>query len=181
MKPRLKCPTCNEFTVKVRRDVARSVIAARQKIDALRRKARSLERSLKNTSEDWVEYHSRRLRGMVDINHYPMVPPGTILPTRNGEGLPYCSGIYFLWSGETVEYVGKSTNISRRLRLPRHSYLREDDLISFIPFKQDVLDWAECYYIGLLRPPRNFNLERRRHREKSHAVALATMKGGLSN
>jgi excinuclease UvrABC nuclease subunit len=35
-------------------------------------------------------------------------------PNKEGEGLPETSGVYFLWSNSTVEYVGKSVRLKPR-------------------------------------------------------------------
>ena len=42
----------------------------------------------------------------------PLVP--RFRPNKEGEGLPETSGVYFLWSNSTVEYVGKSVRLKPR-------------------------------------------------------------------
>lgn len=86
---------------------------------------------------------------------YPDVPKPSIRPTLFGDGLPSTSGIYFLWEHGIVKYVGQSTRLSDRVRLNSHRRLSETDLISYIEIPKDELVWAECYYIGILRPTRN--------------------------
>jgi len=86
---------------------------------------------------------------------YPNVPEPSIKPTLFGDGLPSTCGIYFLWDHGIVKYVGQSTTLSGRVRLSSHHRLKETDLISYVEIPKDELVWAECYYIGILRPTRN--------------------------
>jgi hypothetical protein len=87
---------------------------------------------------------------------YPDIPAPTIAPTRQAYGLPDSPGIYFLWKGDAIEYVGKSICLSRRLILGNHHVLNADHLISFLFMDSKELNWAECFYIGLVRPKLNF-------------------------
>ncbi len=87
---------------------------------------------------------------------YPDAPPPTVTPTKEGIGIPEAPGIYFLWDGGIVEYVGQSTRLNRRLRLGSHHVLREDHLISFLFFDAIDLTWAENFYIGALRARLNY-------------------------
>lgn len=102
--------------------------------------------------EEWERWKKRFVPG-----EYPDPPPGIIRPTPNGTGIPKTSGIYFVWETGTIVYVGQSINMSNRVRLGQHESIRETDLLSFVPIGDCDLLWAECYYIGMLRPKRNRN------------------------
>ncbi len=84
-------------------------------------------------------------------NRYPPVPSLMLTPD-----LPKASGIYFLWLGNGIDYVGQARRLRDRLRLGAHHVLTAAHRVSFLTFPRKELNWAECYYIGLTRPPKNF-------------------------
>jgi hypothetical protein len=86
---------------------------------------------------------------------YPPIPPPYLEPTKNGGNLPNEPGIYFVWSDSRIEYVGQAKVLSRRVTL-QHDNIREADVISYLRFPVESLDFAECYYIGIAWPRRNF-------------------------
>lgn len=91
------------------------------------------------------------------MSHYYPVPEPTLTVTKNDVlPLPEVSGIYFVWDGP-VEYVGQSINIKNRVGL-NHQNIREGDMVSWVEVPEHELDFAEAYYIGTLRPKRNFGL-----------------------
>lgn len=96
---------------------------------------------------------------------YPAVPFTLIHPHMEGVGLPEASGIYFLWTKGSVDYVGQSVNLNRRVRLGNHHVLRDSHLISFVRIDKRELTWAECYYIGVLQPGLNFGRHASHHHE----------------
>jgi hypothetical protein len=85
---------------------------------------------------------------------YPPPPPPCVKFTKTGEGLPMESGIYFGWNGSCV-YVGQSIKLKQRASAG-HGSLRDGDLLSWLLFPQSELNFAESFYIGALRPVRNF-------------------------
>lgn len=91
-----------------------------------------------------------------DANGYPAIPKPTVAPSATGGNLPYTSGIYFLWNGDSVEYVGQTKYLCDRLKLGRHHILQEEHSISFVVINRKELTWAECYYIGICKPRLNF-------------------------
>jgi len=91
-----------------------------------------------------------------DINEYPAIPEPCFLPSKDGENLPYASGIYFLWRDEKIEYVGQAKYLCNRLRLGNHHILDSDHKISFVLVNKKYLTWTECYYIGICKPHLNF-------------------------
>jgi hypothetical protein len=93
-----------------------------------------------------------------DYHGYPCVPKATTPAAKCNDDFPASPGIYFFWNGEVVEYVGQSINLSNRLKLGHHHVLRTDHVVSFVSVNRPELTWAECYYIGLLRPQLNFGV-----------------------
>lgn len=86
---------------------------------------------------------------------YPDAPPPTVEASKYGDGLPQEPGIYFVWRDDICEYVGQSVQIVNRARLG-HEKIRPGDRISWLPFDRSELNFAEAYYIGIMRPRRNF-------------------------
>jgi hypothetical protein len=87
-----------------------------------------------------------------------IAPPPSIIPTGTGQGLPDRPGVYFVWQGASVAYIGKSRRLKLRVTLS-HSSIRSGDLISFLEFDEIMIDFKELMYIGLYVPPRNFNMK----------------------
>jgi hypothetical protein len=88
---------------------------------------------------------------------YNEVPGPSVQASRFGEGVPSCSGIYFVWDDGRVVYVGKSSRLVGRCTLTHHA-INEGDWLSWIEFPITMLNFAECFYIGALKPIRNFGL-----------------------
>jgi len=89
-------------------------------------------------------------------NGYRKIPTPTIVPTFEGIGLPDRPGIYFVFNGGILMYVGQSNCIQRRARLG-HGKIFETDLLSYLECPIDALNFVECFYIGIGQPWRNFN------------------------
>jgi hypothetical protein len=77
--------------------------------------------------------------------------------------LPESPGIYFLWAGTIVEYIGRSITINKRLSLGSHHVLTEDHQISFVLIERKYLSFAEHWYIGLVRPKLNDGMHATHH------------------
>ncbi len=92
-----------------------------------------------------------------DFLGYPEVPPAAVDAHADGLGLPAESGIYFLWDGDTVVYVGRTSRLAGRVRLGWHHILKPSYRVSWVTVHPDDIMYAECFYIGLLRPRRNFD------------------------
>lgn len=76
---------------------------------------------------------------------------------ENGEAIPNKSGIYFIWEGPLVAYIGQTNNLARRLL--KHPHLQPSDRISFLCIDSSELFYHEAFYIGICRPLRNFGLK----------------------
>lgn len=63
------------------------------------------------------------------------------------------SGIYFLFLGEDLMYVGKSNNIAGRIF--NNGYHFEWDRFAYKACSLEDLDYEEALYIGLYRPRHN--------------------------
>lgn len=140
-----------------RKALADSLRATRARV-TLKRKA--LEDGLSAASETlWQEYW-KRTKPIIDEaackRIYPDAPPPMLSPNKDGLGLPVSPGIYFLWEGDVVRYVGQSIRLGHRVRLGSHHVLKQHYRISYVLVEPRELTWAECYYIGVLRPEENF-------------------------
>lgn len=95
---------------------------------------------------------------MTSITLYPPVPTEKYPITKHGESLPGSPGVYFIWgcSSQKVEYVGKSRKLSDRVNT-KHFAAEAKDTVSWLSFPVADLVFAEAYYIGVLKPPRNFS------------------------
>lgn len=141
----------------MRRDLAAERKATRKahadELRDARRKLRDMQAAILTAERDVA-----RARASVAYagRPYPEPPPAVLRPHRDGEGLPSEPGVYFLWFGNTVEYVGKSIRLAGRLKLGSHHVLKPDHMISYVLLEERLLTWAECYYIGTLQPMANF-------------------------
>lgn len=108
-----------------------------------------------NALEQHMKDEWNRWKKRFAPSEYPDPPPGMIRPTTKAIGIPKTSGIYFAWENGSIAYVGQSLNLHGRVRLG-HGAISGTDLLSFVPIDKDDLSWAESYYIGILRPKRNF-------------------------
>ena len=56
-----------------------------------------------------------------------------------------------------MAYVGQARNLRNRYFARRHHAIMDGDTVSWLLFPEAELNWAEAFYIGVLRPARNFN------------------------
>ncbi len=102
---------------------------------------------------DWKRRH---LGEHCEYFQYTSVPAPRIKANNRGEGLPSAPGIYFVWEGLRCVYVGRSANLSLRCVLGKHPALKPGDVLSWIEEPVVRVKVAEAFYIGTLRPERNF-------------------------
>ena len=137
--------------------------------DAKKRTRKELSAELKNGKKKLREINKRieelsmqytAIQKCSNINNqgYPDVPPPMVEINTEGEGLPSTSGIYFIWDNGIIVYVGQSIKLSQRLRLYGHHAIKSGEWISYVEIEKYDLHFAESYYIGTVRPIRNFGL-----------------------
>ena len=86
---------------------------------------------------------------------YPDIPTVDKISLSDRGLIPSASGIYFVWLDDVCEYVGQSKNLRNRV-CPTHPKISSFDKFTFLPFAESDLNFAESYYIGIMRPRRNF-------------------------
>lgn len=104
--------------------------------------------------EQPVKRHIEPVAAAVDWCVYP-APPKPMLPVNESCNMPETFGIYFVWRDERIVYVGQSRRLVRRCNSKYHSRIREDEWISWLTLPAHELYFAECFYVGALRPERN--------------------------
>lgn len=97
---------------------------------------------------------------------YQSIPKPMLEVDRNITGIPNTSGIYFVWSGKVIVYVGQSINLKNRLNPSSHEHINYGDYISYLEIDRSDLQFAEAFFIGLLRPVRNFGQKAHHRRYK---------------
>lgn len=114
-----------------------------------------------------------------DAAEYEPVPSQRVPVAMDGV-LPPRSGVYFIWElGERIVYVGQSINLNNRVRLS-HQNIEVGDWVSFVEVPTNELLFAEAYYIGTLRPRRNFGEFQRRLQLPPDAIIVAGEQDELS-
>ncbi len=92
---------------------------------------------------------------LAKTHSYAAVPAATLQASRSGLGLPQKSGVYFVWASGIVVYVGQSRNLRNRARVG-HECITEGDSLSWLEIEPGELNFSEAFYIGALRPARNY-------------------------
>lgn len=83
-------------------------------------------------------------------------------PTRRQTTLP-SSGVYMLFLGDALIYVGRSTELPRRITTHRRSG-RAFDAVEAIPCSYEIAKWLEAELIRTLLPTENIKRFERRAR-----------------
>lgn len=147
-----------EKRVKARAQLAAELKDARRRLRKLRNTITDTEQGLDRMVSERIQsakaFYAKNLA--VCDEGYPAIPPASIYPDKEGTGLPLTPGIYFIWEGDAVVYVGQSIRLGQRLRLGGHNILKPSHQISYLEIEPYFLTFAECYYIGVLRPFENF-------------------------
>jgi hypothetical protein len=119
-----------------------------------RRRLRDLLNELSRNSS-----YLETINQIVIQNNFSPVPAPQLCATQTKNGksmIPEAAGIYFLWEGQAIAYVGQSKNLAFRVILGMHHRLKEEDRISYIsPIETTELKYHEAFYIGVCRPWRN--------------------------
>jgi len=164
--------------VQARKDLAEELRQARKLLKHLQdkvdraeaehvRERNRLTREFRNGLAE--QYRAQRRTIRMTGETFPAIPAPSTTPSRHPASLPAASGVYFLWNGTAVEYVGKARRLCERVRLGSHHVLRGDHQISYLLFDYADVDWAECYYIGVARPPLNFKMNETRASGDKHS------------
>ncbi len=130
----------------VRKGVAAELFRLRRNLNLLNEK----------TKEESIKISAWQKCSIEKNSEYPKPSLTFHKPTLEGIDLPETSGVYFIWDGSVVVYIGRTINFRQRLKLGSHHILEKKHLISFLEFEKSELTWMECYYIGILRPFLNF-------------------------
>jgi hypothetical protein len=77
---------------------------------------------------------------------------------------PVASGVYFLFDGGQLQYVGRAVNVYSRTAQHKKVNSIPFDIWRYIPFLEDDLDAAEAAYIRLYKPPFNLGYDRTKQR-----------------
>lgn len=116
----------------------------------------SLYSDLKMFKDIELRRKKAELQKLARINSEIFDMPTSFLPRCTAEVASKSNigpGIYFCWIDGVCVYVGKSVNISTRLR--NHSTVNLNEDVGWISFDKDQIHLAELFYIWLLRPLRN--------------------------
>lgn len=131
--------------VQIARDVKNAVVRTARR---LRNKYRSLE-SFANSF-----FKSGKTYPPVPVESTPIHQLYSSAGIKS-EILPYASGVYFVWIENEVVYVGQSICLRNRISYS-HECVTSDCELSWLELDKDQLNFAEAFYIGLLRPKFNF-------------------------
>jgi hypothetical protein len=94
---------------------------------------------------------------IVFTEEFPALPPAAVLMPAKGAvvGLPRKPGVYFIWSGDRLLYVGQSHHLYNRVRRDRHIWLKAGMGVSWVEVRPHDLIQAEAFYISTGQPARN--------------------------
>ncbi len=68
------------------------------------------------------------------------------------------AGVYFLWLGDQLQYIGKSVSVSHRIEQHRRQVKIQFDSCNFLPLEPIEIGFTERAYIDRYAPP--FNRQR---------------------
>lgn len=88
----------------------------------------------------------------------PPPPAATVSPEAARLVFKGVSGIYFLWKGDSIDYVGRANCIASRLS-PSHHRLSSHHRVSVVRMSRADSWAAEPYYIWRFRPPLNKEIQ----------------------
>ena len=86
-------------------------------------------------------------------------PPAAWVGFDSLDALPHTAGVYFIWEGTSVVYVGETIDLKARLRF--HEHASSCRSISFIECDKRQRRRLEAFYIGVLDPHLNKESTRR--------------------
>jgi hypothetical protein len=92
-----------------------------------------------------------------EINGARLASEGLVATEAEISALPrfrLSCGVYFLFDGDEIVYVGQSTDVHSRVASHRLSW-KQFDSYTYIPCRIDQLTELEGYYIKILQPQLN--------------------------
>ncbi len=92
--------------------------------------------------------------------------------------IPSDAGIYFLFLGRRLQYIGQSSKVFSRIAKHRNSDLIAFDNWRFLPVELCDLDAIEAAYIRAHRPPHNVGV--RRGLREDHASSSPSSNGSIT-
>ncbi len=113
--------------------------------------------AFENSTKEEVAYIGAKL---LSINEIVRIQPKII------------SGIYFLFDGNVLNYIGQSANVYIRIERHRNSSIKFDHW-RFIPAAIKDLDYLEAAYIRAHKPPFNVGFRRRKSKPRLPAKQVA--------
>jgi len=131
----------------------------RKKVISTARRSKEFRKALRDLREsknDLAVFHADCSK-----HGYPLPPPPSLTVddskrgVANGNRFP---GIYFIYDGSDIIYIGKSIDVFSRT----YSHTNGEASVyfgkrfSFLPFPEKELLYIEAFYIGVLRPKNNF-------------------------
>lgn len=146
-----------------RKSVADELQSARKKKNKVSREYVELRQQLNAAAFDFRKY----TEGAVTKHGFDPVPKPSIVFDGEGTGLPSQSGVYFAWQNDVVQYVGQSINLNSRCKHHHHK-LQQGDVLSYVLVAEEQLNFAEAFYIGILKPTRNFGKRYGGRHERPH-------------
>lgn len=147
-----------EHEIEQRKAIAASLMGAKTSLKRLKAQHKEISRRLQETA------FNMDLKSILDA--YSPPPDPWIKASKIANDVPAIPGVYFFWSGEEIVYVGRSTNLFKRLKLGSHHRLTERHMISYIPITREKITWAECFYIGVCQPQLNFGKSATHYKEE---------------
>jgi len=135
------------FDRKQRKELAANIVKARNKLKSLNDDFSRLENKINALQKMQIRLVNLEIE---------MPPPPRYMASRLGALIPKISGVYFIYCGKVIVYVGQSKNLNSRLRLGNHGAILDDSLISFIKCQEKDLLFTEALYIGMIKPIKNF-------------------------
>lgn len=109
-----------------------------------------------NASVGYGAIRAEAASAAADICGYPPVPRAACRVDSAELVNADFPGVYFIWRDSRCVYVGMSRK-SVMVRITKsHAVVRPDDHVSWVAVGPTAVRWAECFYIGCLRPEFNF-------------------------
>jgi len=141
-----------EETEAKRRAAVELLLATLDRIHELQSEVRDLEESVKQPALI-DSCREKAAFALGDVPELAPAPASTMSIRAARASLKGDSGVYFLWDGDEIAYVGRADCISRRLG--SHHKMRPHHRVSAVPMSIPESWRHETYYIWKYDPPLN--------------------------